>query len=749
MTVKAIIDKLNALNIKRVAVFDDEIEFIVNPWKEDITWKSIFNAYTTELEAALGVSDVERLRNLESVEERLDALSTIEKHLTLEVLEALQEETVKILRLWIKKLESFGLEVDKFVDFDDFKNKCLDKEQYKICLRGYHLILVDFHFKHQPDEIHSQSISKEISDLLYPRSSDIAIIPPILIRFSSLNLSEYSVDEKNKFVREIGFARGCYEFLRKNLINEEEKFISSMMRIIRDAEYGRPLYTFSLNIAKTISQTAASEMMRILYQLEPESIRIISDQRLKVEGITALDYFSKLFLGLLNHIISGSEEVVDATRDFLDSINDQVETISTFEHDGLDYVQNRLLFDYQINAFQKPINFGDIFLFKDKDKDDEHQDQVGIVITQACDMAIRGQTSTLSTSQDSTEPSYPKVKYVMLLTGTLISSSISSNEKNDRFTRSFARAPKDKDYLTIKWNFNNPITLPRNLLDLASIKISGKVILPIGNLEIQSNWWTKAYQGYINLVCRDLRKNSIEFPDQVNEGMQSEVSIPNGNKEFKRIILSSTISDKNNLSDVFGNVLMFSVEKDCENLTFPIQRIARLQLDEALNLQHTYHANASRIGVMFGLSQEYTVVNIELYTEKTEPFATISAKRFDMKNWKALITDSHELEIACEKEDSFSNLAKFAIHERPYLDLEKISKQEEFLADYVLIKNKVYCQIKRIRKQKPSNQTKGKSGEKISEPDDVQLEDESKCKLLKDENQILDNSSEKSKHKSD
>jgi hypothetical protein len=93
-----------------------------------------------------------------------------------------------------------------------------------------------------------------------------------------------------------------------------------MMRIISNAEYGRPLYTLSLNVAKTISQTAATEVMRVLYQLDPESIRIISEQKLITEGVTTSDYFTKLFLGLLNHTIAGSVDVVKATKKLMDSI---------------------------------------------------------------------------------------------------------------------------------------------------------------------------------------------------------------------------------------------------------------------------------------------------------------------------------------------------------------------------------------------------------------------------------------------
>lgn len=717
MTVEVIIEKLQALNIKRVALFDDEIELIENPWQEDIAWQSIFDAYTFELEEALGSAKVNEFRNLETIEERLSALKTIEQFLEKEQLEALEEETVKILRLWINKLENFGLEVDRFADFNDFKDRFSNEEEYKAHLRNYHLILLDFSFKNNSDDNHSQSISEEISTLLYPLASETAIIPPILIRFSSLDQCGYSLDEKRKFVKKIGFARGCYDFLRKNLINEEDKFISNIIRIIRDAEYGRPLYTLSLNVAKTISQTAATDMMRILYQLDPESIRIISEQRLQAEGITALDYFSKLFLGLLNHTIAGSKEVVEATKNFLDSINTQPEPISTFEHDGLDYVQNRFLFDYEVNSFQKPINFGDIFLFKS-----DEQNQVAIVITQACDMTIRGQVSKQNSSPDSqksTKPSFPKVEYIMLLTGTLISLS-EATEKSERYTKFFTTSLEDEHYVAIRWNFKNTITLPRALLDLVSLNPKGNVELPLGNFKVESQWWTEAYQEYIIWAYKFISDNYIELPQKDNEQEWAGPTEIDDDK-IKKIILPGTISNAKNLSSMFGNALMFLVEKNDEALIFPIQRIARLQLNEALDLQHTYHTNASRIGVMLGLGQGYNDVTVELYDEEQKLFDKISAKRFKMKDWSALMVDSEELENACDKNNSFLNLARFAIDERPYVDLEKISRQQGFSAEYTLTQNGTTWKIQRKQKKESSNKSaKQKKVQKAVELADIQ-----------------------------
>ena len=706
MTVEVIIEKLQALNIERVAVFDDQIELIENPWKEDIAWQSIFETYTPELEEALGIARVEEFRNLKTIEERLSALSTIEQHLTKEQLEALEEETIKILRLWINKLEEFGLKVDRFSDFNEFKDRFSDEKEYKAHLGNYHLILLDFKFEHldgQLEGAHSEFISKEISALLNPSANVSIYTPPILIRFSSLTLSAEQSDKKRRFVKEIGFTRGCYDFLRKNLINEEENFVANLIRIIQNAEYGRPLYKLSLKVAQTISQTAATDVMRTLYQLEPESIRIISAQRLQVEGITALDYFSKLFLGLLNHTLSGSKEVVEATKEFLESINEQPELISTFEHHGLDYVQNRLLFDYQINLFQRPINFGDIFVFNSNG-----HSQVGIVITQACDMAIRGQASKqdlASSSEDSINLSLPKVENVMLLTGSLISlSKTYSGEKIDGLTKFFALSADDEHYSAIKWDFKKTITLPRTLLDLASLNSSGNVVLPLDNSEVQSQWWTKAYQNYITWVCKNLRKNCIELSEQDNtkeehdEEIETNLTIQGSAKH--KIVLPGTASNEGSSSSTFGSAVIFSVEKGDKFITFPIRRIARLQLAEALSLQHAYHSNASRIGVMVGLSQEYENIKVEIYKPGDCLLAEVFARYVAIENWSGLLVESAALELACrDNEEMFSRLLDSVRLTSSDFDLKRVDEEQQLKEHYTyeFSPKKRICKIKRKR----------------------------------------------------
>jgi hypothetical protein len=747
MTVEVIIAKLNALKIKRVALFDDEIEFIVNPWKEDNTWQSIFYSFASELETELGSAQVNRFRNLESVEERLDALSTIEMHLTTEQLAALKEESAKILRLWISKLEGFGLEVDKFVDFNDFKNGNQDEEEYKTRLRNYHLVLLDFkfeHLDHQSDGAHSKLISREISDLLDPLARTQENAPPILIRFSSQDLTGYSVDEKRKFVKDIGFARGCYDFLRKNLINEENSFIVNMMRIISNAEYGRPLYTLSLNVAKTISQTAATEVMRVLYQLDPESIRIISEQKLITEGVTTSDYFTKLFLGLLNHTIAGSVDVVKATKKLLDSITTMSEPSSAFEHEGLDLVQNKLLFDYTINHFQKPINFGDIFLFTDR-----NQDKVGILITQACDMAIRGHISKLN---------FPKVEHITLLTGTLVSlppdSRAGDSEKATLFTKFFTKSLNEEHFVAIKWNLQKTITLPRILIDLASLDVEGKVTLPLQE-DVHSEWWSNAYKTYINSVCKSLRSKHFYPKPNVLKQEPLESNHNDGEKGFELdqkngeepiiLILTGNLSEETEFS-TFGSAAAFSGMKSDTAIKFPIQRIARLQLAEALELQRAYHTYASRIGVMAEFSQMYVDAKVELFEQGNTSFAKISAKYF--ADCSALIVKSDELEIACKLKETFSSLAEIAAHGDSSLDLKKICELPNFMEEFNFTLQGNNYQIRKKRNKELSIQKKQKVSKKDTDQVSMklpeQLDKSKEEQLLKEEKQTLKNQMGKS-----
>jgi hypothetical protein len=726
MSVEIIIQKLQTLKIQRVAIFDDEIELIRSPWKEDVTWQSIFDAYTSELETEMDRAQIDRLRNLTSVEERLDALTIIEEYLTTEQLTALAEENTKILRLWIEKLESFGLEVDQYIDFNEFKNQFeVGSKDYKTNLSKYDLILLDFNFAHLSGGAHSDLISREISALLDPLISEETNSPPILIRFSSLDLPEYSGDEKYRFVREIGFARGCYDFLRKGLINDENSFITSMVRIIVSAEYGRPLYTLSRNFAQTISQTAATKVMRTLYQLEPASIKIISEKRLTLEGVTTLDYFTKLFLGLLNNAIAGSEMVAKATKELLDSITTQSQPISTFEHEGLDLVQNSLLFDYTVNQFQRPINFGDIIIFTEG-----KEDEVGIIITQACDMAIRGRRTEQNSEVISETPKadLPKPESIMLLIGTIVPLSPSLIENNNSskatlFTRFFAKLPDDEQYVAIKWNLQKTITLPRSLIDLVSLDLQGKAILALHEDTVQSEWWSNAYTDYINLVCENLRSSHsvLDVKDTSKQGLLETQPIVA--EQQVRILLESTPSENSEFFS-FARVPVFSAWKSENAIRFPIQRIARLQLAETLELQRAYHAYAGRIGIMAEFSQGYVDANVHLYENGNKPFATISAKRFVIGNWKALIINLGELETACRNTGTniFAALIEISAQSNSAFDLEEISRSEAFKDKFKLTQNgKNAWDLRKAKDQSSPKSSKAKNVTKDTSASTTQL----------------------------
>lgn len=615
---KGLIEKLHQLGIRRVAVFDDEVENLSSPWiKDNEAWAGLILFLEERIRENLGTKEADRARTVDSLEERLALFSQIEQFASPEEISVYEPETnTKRLKQWLDVLRSWNLQVDTFSSWADFKRKAdAEAVQGQKLLQCYHLILLDYDFgeKFPPD--HSNSIATEVSEMLSSALEKDANCP-LLIRFSQLRV-EKTEAEKHLFTQKIGFPRGCYEFLDKSIVSALSDFEERFSLLIRDFEVGLRLYQLSAKMATVISRTVSKEAMHVLYHLDPESIRFLSSQRLQPEGVAETEYLIDLLHNLFYSSLSCSQPVAEATKELIEHIRNERKPGDAFENIGLYYVQNRLLFNYKINYFQRPIGFGDIFLFG-------NGDNVGIVITQSCDMSVREITTENGSLQGE-----PEAEFVLLIQGKIVPPSDASGN----VTRYFTKFQDDNQYLMIKWDFKNPITLPRAILDLVSLNNDGQAVIPDEHADLSSPWWTQSYVEYISTLSRKLRDNLVWLDSSESGGV-------------KRIMISipgDGIRGTEN-TNTFGTSIVYPVEQKENSLVLPVRRIARFQTVEALRLQQQYYAAAGRIGVMTELRQTTREVKIQVLNSqnaehiKLLPATYISGKSADgKKTWKKLM----------------------------------------------------------------------------------------------------------------
>jgi hypothetical protein len=467
MQEQEIISQLQVLGIRKVIVFDDMANKYSEPWQNDSSWQEFCDGFQSILEDKKGPNEFEKIKELKELKDRLEILDKLQEEETLskELIHEICPQYDPTLKTWIGKLESWKLVVHEFCSWDDFLSKSTESLVIE-ALQSYQIVLLDYDFGSElGGSNHSDLIAKQVSEV-YAKSKSIAgdtFPPPILIMFSAMSIQSNEI-EKSEFTTRINLVRGCYEFLPKATIFEQI-FDSRFLQLMNRAEVGIRLHFLALNVARAISEEASQEFMSILQRLDPQSIQSIANQRLYGEGITLQNYFVQLFTGLLTTAFSHSQIVSDATKKLLDAMEEVKEPSMVFDHIGLCYVQNRLLFNYEINKFRQPIGLGDIFIFKNGGSE-----SIGVLITQSCDLLVRGKKAESDNDLDIWES--PKVNRVTLLLGTQVELS----EKHDDSTRYFALSSDTTQYKSIKWNFSNPIVLPRSVLDIVTLDENGKAV---------------------------------------------------------------------------------------------------------------------------------------------------------------------------------------------------------------------------------------------------------------------------------
>ncbi len=702
MQEQEIISQLKALAIKKVIIFDDMANKSSELWQDnDSSWLEFCAVFQRILEDKKGPNEFEKIKELKELKGRLEMLNKLEeeKILPTELIHEICPQFDPTLKMWIEKLKSWELIVQEFSNWNDFVSNHTESSEIE-ALQRYQIVLLDYDFGAEfSGSKHSDLIATKVSEV-YTKSKSIAgdtLPPPILIMFSAMKIQSNEI-EKSEFTTRINFIRGCYEFLPKQTIYDQA-FSDRFLRVINQAELGRSLHSLGLDVVKAISEAANLEFMENLQLLSPQSIQALSEQRLHEEGITIQDYFIQLFTGLLQTTFSHSQMISDSTKALLDAMKDIKEPSMTFDHIGLCKVQNRLLFNYQVNSFRQPIALGDIFIFTNGSFE-----SIAILISQSCDLLIRG---NIPSKENSAIWKPSDTNRVTLLIGK----QVELPGKKEISTRYFTSSIKDNAYKAIEWNFDNPIVLPRVVLDFVTLDEthSGQAVIPLIHtpMTYASSYWTDAYSAYINEILKAIQTDLAPTDNQPTsnlsedsdvhheyESIASNVAIDsleihkskNNSDGLRRkvIYISANSNQDSNLgkifipddiisdfSPTFGGGAIYDVHKENNQVILPIRRVARLKLTEVLRLQQKFHTTSSRIGVMTDLKQVTDTVNIKfVINQRSGESIEIPALRIQVDDkCLSLVVNSDILKQRCQ--DS-------ALHKQ-LLDVANVCKEFDLM----------------------------------------------------------------------
>lgn len=640
--------KIVELNIRKVAVFDDDIERINSPWYlTDATWEAFVDILGIVEEDPLNPAEMATFADLPN-EERESIFEQYKDKVPVEAIEEFTTLTSLWLQEWIRILEKFDIHVDTFVNWGDFTKRY--NVEASTALKQYDLFLLDHDFGKHGGVPQSTFIAQEIGKTLTTANRHHTDPIPGLIKFSAQDI-EHTEQEKRFFLAKTSFPRGCYEFLPKSAIRNQ--FEDRFKKVLRDIKVGRSLFDLSWQTAKAISDVAAEDVLKTLFHLNRESVIALSHHQLSQEGVTPHDYFLELFLGLIRTSLSGHNDVVDATRNYVEVLSSAEETNPVVEPFGLRKVQNRYLFDYKINHFRRAIDLGDIFRFGSPSSS-----EIGVIITPSCDMVIRGNISTL------------KSKLVMLLTGKLIE----KGDKNlDIDTTCFAPTETDDPNFTIQWTVKNPVILPRRILDLVALNEEGIAMLPLSGKVNKSPWWTDIFYLYMEKVCKDLKQVKHRVPHRKHK----MIVIPND--EFLSV------------THALGSAALYPATIDATQLTFPIQRLARLRTEESLRIQQYYHTDAARMGVITELGKREEVIQVNIKNQVGIQLGILASTVIMVGNSKSILLDTVRFCRMCQNVAGYELLVTFASEYGSQFNLQLALDSDDYKSKYSLtLSRKIY-----------------------------------------------------------
>jgi hypothetical protein len=565
-------------DIGAVLVIDDSVSGLLEPWFEsDDSWNGFVGSLREPVETA---ADAIRVEQLYAGEDRRASLDEIQALVGREAFGASLREYDQgqnVLKRWIDALTARGGTVTTASGMSDLKTMAPDGD-VDAFLRSFALILLDYEFVTNDAGAASTDLAKFIARAV--RKGE-PVNPPLLLKFSRVPV-ENRDEDLAEFSEKVDYPRGCYHFLDKSVIYDERVFGALLDGLLQDAEFARRLYRVARSVGSSISRQIADHVAEILAErLDPTAIRLMFSGRLRTEGMSELDYLIELTTNAIVNKVRVSEQVVVEMQSFLQELESVPWQGLPADSSGLAYLQVALRFDRDVNKFRRPIDFGDIFEF-DNGRNDGVQ-TVGIVLSQQCDLMVRGETRSEGLGR-----SRPG-DWVSLCIGEL---RTDRGAVDGRFSETGMRP-----YKYLNWHEDELVSMPRPVLDLVSLSDDGRARLL--DIQPQSAWWTGAYTQFVR--------------DQVDRVRKATVTEKAGRKTTRRIRLGGSLEPAALGLTALGLGVDISIESDGQ---LGFRRVCRMRWAETLALQHRVTAKATRIGLGVSVGDAVTDEPVRVQDER-------------------------------------------------------------------------------------------------------------------------------------
>lgn len=577
-------ERLAALGIARVAVFDDEQpDPAAAVTIEEDAWEGLLRILESDAERPLDPDRAQQLRDRDPSEWD-DSLTELEADFPEQIADF--RRTPRAIRdagMWVDWLEAAGVTVDVFPSWAAFAAKAnAGGNDTDSALSTYGLVLLDYQFGTPDEGEASKGIAKEIANRTRSLAKSGNQVP-ILARFSAEPV-ERTEEEILDFLDEVRFPRSAYAVVPKASIRAPE-WEEPFLRELEKADAGRRLFALTVATGEMLVEAARQEAERLLFRLDAPSVRLLNERALEPEGVAGVEHWMDIIINLVSASLRASPEVARATGAMLDLMIASSKPGVPFNTPALSDIENRLRFDYVVNRLLRPIDFGDIFVF------DAAPDRVALVVTQACDMAVRA-----SGKSDGLDlPGIPERPRVTLILGTIREAGTSAEDSDDGWTTDFSLSPESTPNAAIEWKFDTPVMLPRAVLDLVSLREDGRAVLP-ADVTADTSFWTQSFRAYV-----------ADLVSSTNTRMRNSRGHLKGPIRF----------DGDDLAGRMPGLGLFAqyprAARDGTNEPFlGVRRIARLRSIETQRIAHRMNFWAGRVALTTRLPQKRREVTLRL-----------------------------------------------------------------------------------------------------------------------------------------